>query len=82
MGTTLRTCQISKLILSVYRLIEMYSRILPSEKKDEVLYSLSPVNARIRLIIATTAFGIGSDCQDISGVIHWGLPSTMEEYIQ
>ena len=68
--------------LSGYRLIEMYTRLLPSEKKDEVLYSFSAVKTNIRLVIATTAFGMGVDCQDISRVIHWGIPSTTEEYIQ
>ena len=28
-----------------------------------------------------TAFGMGVDCQDISRVMHYGAPSTLEEYI-
>ena len=68
--------------LSGYRLIEMYTRVLPSEKKDEVLHMFSAVKAKVRLVIATTAFGMGVDCQDISRVIHWGVPSTTDEYIQ
>lgn len=36
------------------------------------------------LIIATTAFGMGVDCPDMRRVtcIHWGLPNTLEEYVQ
>ena len=68
--------------LSGYRLIEMYTRVLPSEKKDEVLHMLSAVKAKVRLVIATTAFGMGVDCQDISRIIHCGVPSTTDEYIQ
>ena len=45
--------------LSGYRMIEMYTWLLPSEKKDEVLCSFSAVKAKIRLVIATTAFGMG-----------------------
>ena len=67
--------------LSGYRLVEMYTRILPVEKKDEVLISFSS-NTNLRLVIATTAFGMGVDIQDVTRVIHWGSPSTKEEYIQ
>ena len=68
--------------LSVYRLIEMHTRVLPPEKKDEVLHSFSKVKGKLRLVIATTAFGMGVDCQDITRVLHWKGPATIEEYIQ
>ena len=68
--------------LSSYRLIEMYTRVLPSEEKDGVLHLFSAVKAKVYLIIATTAFGMVVDCQDISTVIHWEVPSMTDEYIQ
>ena len=68
--------------LSAYRLIEMYTRVLPPEKKEEVLHSFSIVNGKLRVVIATTAFGMGVDCQDIARVMHWKAPATVEEYIQ
>ena len=57
--------------LSGYWLIEMYTRVLPPEKKDEVLHSFSTIKGKLRLVIATTAFGMGVDCQDIARVMHW-----------
>ena len=36
----------------------------------------------LRLVIATTAFGMGIDCPDIRQIIHWGMPSSLEEYVQ
>ena len=36
----------------------------------------------LRLVIATTAFGMGVDCKDIRRVTHWGYPSDKEQYIQ
>ena len=33
-------------------------------------------------MIATSAFGLGVDIPDIRRIIHWGLPSTKEEYVQ
>jgi len=68
--------------LSGYRLVEMYTSILPAEKKDEVMGTFSIKNGKIRLVIATTAFGMGVDTQDVARIIHWGSPSTTEEYVQ
>ena len=33
-------------------------------------------------MIATSAFRLGVDIPDIRRIIHWGLPSTKEEYVQ
>ena len=33
-------------------------------------------------MVATTAFGMGIDCPNIRKIIHWGVPSTLEEYVQ
>ncbi len=33
-------------------------------------------------VIATTAFGMGIDCPNMRRIIHWGLPTTVEEYVQ
>ena len=65
-----------------FRLIDMFSRVLTQGKKDEVLQSFSKAGSLLRLIIATTTFGMGIDCPDIRKIIHWGIPSTMEEYVQ
>lgn len=36
----------------------------------------------LRILIATTAFGMGIDCIDIRRVIHWGYPTDLESYVQ
>ena len=46
------------------------------------MQSFSEKDGVLRLIIATTAFGMGIDCPDIRRIIHCGIPSTLEEYIQ
>jgi len=51
-------------------------------KKNKVMESFLNSGGNIRLIIATTAFAMGVDCPGISRIIHWGIPSTIEEYIQ
>lgn len=37
---------------------------------------------RVRIVVATIAFGMGVDKPDIRNVVHYTLPSTVEEYSQ
>ena len=65
-----------------HRLVGVFTRMSTNAKKDEVNQSFTEVGGRLRLVITTTAFGMGIDCPDIRQIIHWGLPSTLEEYVQ
>ena len=49
--------------------------------KSKLLNQFTSSSA-LRLIIATSAFGMGIDCPDVRQVIHWGVPDDTEMYIQ
>ena len=36
----------------------------------------------MRLIIASSAFGLGVDIPDIARIVNWGLPNTLEDLVQ
>ena len=59
--------------VSGYRL---FNRALTEEKKEEVLSMFGRKDTTLRLVIATTAFSMGVDIQDIRRIVHWGMPSS------
>ncbi|KAF5020285.1 hypothetical protein F66182_7661 [Fusarium sp. NRRL 66182] len=40
------------------------------------------MTSKIQTVVATIAFGMGIDKSDIRNVVHWDVPSTVEEYCQ
>lgn len=68
--------------LARYRLVDMFTACTPKEVKDSILDSFSKPNSPLRIVVATIAFGMGLDCQDIRRIIHWGPPSNLESYLQ
>ena len=60
----------------------MFYRALTEGKKVEVLSMFGRNNTTLRLVIATTAFGMGVDIEDVRRIVHWGTPPTLEEYLQ
>ena len=65
-----------------FRIIDMYTSAATVEMKEKILSSFLMTNGRLRIVIATTTFGMGVDCNDIREVIHWGPPGDIEEYVQ
>lgn len=52
------------------------------EQDQRMLIQQQFINGQLRLICATSAFGMGVNKSDVRFVIHFHLPSTMEAYVQ
>ena len=50
--------------------------------KDKVLKSFINKDSKLRLVVATTAFSMGIDCPNICNIVHFGVPATIEQYVQ
>ena len=65
-----------------FRLADMFTAVSSQEMREALLKEFCKSGSRLRLLIATTAFGMGVDCPDIARVINWGCPNTLEELAQ
>ena len=63
-------------------LITLFTSATISELRKEVLMVFYEKNSILRLIIASSAFGLEVDVLDITRNVNWGLPDTLEESVQ
>ena len=69
-------------MLLCYAIVNIYTRACTVTNREEILTHFCNTKGMLRVVIATTAFGMGIDCSDIRTVYHWGPPSSLEEYAQ
>ena len=56
----------------------MYHARTPQSIKEKVLSDLMSIYGSIRIVIATSALGMGVNIPDIKRVINFGVPENME----
>lgn len=65
-----------------FRLVDIFTAASTLAMREEVVQEFCKPDTYLRVIVATTAFGLGIDCSDITRVINWGTPNSLEELIQ
>ncbi|CAI5745887.1 unnamed protein product [Peronospora destructor] len=53
---------------------------MSSEAKEKVRTGFA--RGRVRVVVATVAFGMGIDKKNVRAVVHFHMPSSVEEYVQ
>ena len=64
------------------RLITLFTAASTKEMRDMTLLEFSKVESVLRVVVASSAFGMGIDIPNIARVINWGVPSTLEDLVQ
>ncbi len=64
------------------RLFGMYHHCTPNERKAEILSALRDPQSACRVIIATTALGMGVNMRDVSIVVFFGVPHSLQDFVQ
>lgn len=65
-----------------FRIVHLFTSASRAELREDILHEFCKNNSTLRILIATTAFGLGVDCHCISRVINWGAPHSLEELVQ
>uniref|UniRef100_A0A7M5V0T6 DNA 3'-5' helicase n=1 Tax=Clytia hemisphaerica TaxID=252671 RepID=A0A7M5V0T6_9CNID len=65
-----------------YRLVEEFHAYSPQSVKNHVLAQASILESHLRVIICTSAFGMGVNVKGFNRCIHFGPPSTVESFVQ
>lgn len=68
--------------LHQFRLVDMFHGGCMIYVRENIISSFTKVDSTLRIVIATSSFGMGIDCPDIRQVLHWGTPHSVEEYVQ
>ena len=48
-----------------YRMVDVFTAASDTNVREEILAEFCKSNSNLRLLIASTAFGLGVDCMDI-----------------
>ncbi|XP_048747213.2 probable ATP-dependent DNA helicase RecS [Ostrea edulis] len=62
--------------------VEMFHSETPKENKEKIIDGLKNPNSDLKLLIATTALGMGIDCVNFNNVIIYGMPTCVVDLIQ
>lgn len=68
--------------LHQFRLVEMFHSGCTVQVRDKILKTFTDILSNVRVVIATSSFGMGIDCPDIRRIVHWGTPDSVEQYVQ
>lgn len=78
------TCPEGAPDISKYRRVEMFHSCTEQIVKEQIISSFTSIGpeSRLKILVATIAFGMGIDCPNIRTVIHYGPAECVESYIQ
>jgi len=65
-----------------FRMVSLFTSASRRELREEIIQEFCKEKTNLRLVIATTAFGLGVDCHNITRIINWGAPTSLEELVQ
>ena len=65
-----------------YRMVDMYTSCIECELKFKIVQSFVDPGSTLRDVVASTAFGMGLECECVREVIHLGPSQDIDHYVQ
>ena len=72
----------SALELSENHLFGMFHASTPQHSKDVIMGSLQDCHGTVRVVFACVEMGMGIDLHGVDTIVHYGAPSSIEDYFQ
>lgn len=63
-------------------LFEMYHMKVQEEVKENIVNTFMDPNGHIRVVLCSSSFSMGLNLRDVDLVIHYGVPSDLDDYLQ
>ena len=60
----------------------MFHASTPQHSKDVIMGSLPDCHGTVRVVFASVVMGMGIDLHGVDTIIHYGTPSSIEDYFQ
>jgi superfamily II DNA helicase RecQ len=63
-------------------LFGMFHHSTAQKNKNVIMENFCDVESKLRVVIATTAFGMGVNVPNVRVIVHWGAPHSIDGYMQ
>ena len=60
----------------------LFGTSTPQHSKDVIMVSLQDCHGTVRVVFDSVAMGMGIDLHGVDTIIHYGAPSSIEDYFQ
>ena len=67
---------------SEHHLFGLFHASTPQHSKDVIMGRLQDCHGTVRVVLASAAMGMGIDLHGVDTIIHYGAPSSIEDYFQ
>ena len=65
-----------------WRIVDIFAGPTSRDLKEMIMAVFSDHTSKLRILVATIAFGMGMDIPDIHQIVHYGIPPSAEDYVQ
>lgn len=78
------TAKTGQSVTDIKKTTYLFHRTTPDQEKDSILAKLSLPNIdnSMMIVLCTSSLGLGLNFKDIDYVVHYGVPTTTEEFLQ
>ncbi|CAB4016758.1 ATP-dependent DNA helicase Q-like SIM [Paramuricea clavata] len=63
-------------------LVNMYVKVMDDRTKKDIIAKFTKPDGPLRVVVCSSAFGLGVDCPNVRTVVHFKSPDTLMQFVQ